>query len=529
MRTSPMSPLRTKEQHISIDFLGLNDMYKASISNFLKPRLVEKPYPHQEEMFRRAVFLKKFAFFAEQRTGKTMTAIGVMDWAVKRDSIKNILIICPTSVIGSWVSQISYYSNLDFKIFTMSGSAKEVKLYQLNWGESEANIVVTNYEATWRKIDEFLYFKPDMLILDESHKVKNGQSNQHKAVYAISKKCRWRLLLSGTPMSNSPVDIFQQYKVMDPTLFGANKSKFIDQYCIMDPRFPRKFLRYKDLEGFAEIYKLGMYRVKLKNVVKDMPKDLNKFYEIDFDDEDRIIYNKMKEDAIVEIEQEKLMGSVTAPIALSKLLRLHEICGGYLPLKGEDSWDEDTNKMVKGKMEYVKVTKAKLLLLSSVLDEWLEEYPDDKVVIFHRYKPELEGITQTLKLKDIKYVTMTSEMSPEERTANINSFQNNPQVKAIVTSSSIGGVGINLAAANTTIFYSTDFSSVNYEQAKARVHNLLKKVPVLHIHLLVRDTVDKYVYKMLERKLNISGMPFNEIFNIIKGVDIENVGEKNDI
>ena len=90
-------------------------------------------------------------------------------------------------------------------------------------------------------------------------------------------------------------------------------------------------------------------------------------------------------------------------------------------------------------------------------------------------------------------------------------------------------MGINLAAANTTIFYSTDFSSVNYEQAKARVHNLLKKVPVLHIHLLVRDTVDKYVYKMLERKLNISGMPFNEIFNIIKGVDIENVGDKDDI
>ena len=515
---------RQFRDNVTIDFRDLPERYTSSITTFLKPGIVEKPYPHQEEMFRRAVFLKKFAFFAEQRTGKTMTAIGVMDWAVKRDGVQNILIICPTSVIGSWVSQISYYSNLDFKIFTMSGSAKEVKLFQLNWGESEANIVVTNYEATWRKIDEFLYFKPDMLILDESHKVKNGQSNQHKAVYAISKKCRWRLLLSGTPMSNSPVDIFQQYKIMDPTLFGANKSKFIDQYCIMDPRFPRKFLRYKDLEGFSELYKLGMYRVKLSDVIDNMPKDLNKFYEIDFDEEDRITYEAMKEDAIVEIEQEQLTGSVTAPIALSKLLRLHEICGGYLPLKGDDTWDEGSNRLVKGKMDYVKVTKAKLQLLSSVLDEWLEEYPDDKVVIFHRYKPELSGIAEILRNKGIKYVTMTSEMSPEERTFSINKFQNNKEIKAIVTSSSIGGVGINLAAANTTIFYSTDFSSINYEQAKARVHNLLKKVPVLHIHLLIRDTVDKYVYKMLERKLNISGMPFNEIFNIIKGVDINTIG-----
>ena len=507
------------KREIWVNFHGVASVPYGSISSFLNPDIKEKPYPHQEEIFRKAVSRKKYGIFAEQRTGKTMTAIGIMDWAVKKDNVKNILIICPTTVIGSWVTQIDYYTNLNYKIFTMTGKRDEVKLYQLVWRNSEANIVVTNYQSTWRKLDEFKHFNPDMLILDESHNVKNGQSNQHKAVYHLSKSIPWKLLLSGTPISNSPVDIFQQYKIMDPTLFGSNKTNFINKYCIMDPRFPRKFRKYKDLEGFTRIYKSAMYRVRLEDVVKDMPQDLNKFYEIRFNAEEQDIYDTMKKDALLELEA----GTVTAPIALSKLLRLHEICGGYLPVKEEDTWDEQYDTIVTGRTEYYQVTEAKILLLRAVLEEIFEKNEHDKVVIFHRYKPELQGILSVLQEMGLSYRYLASEMDVQERTKNIEEFQERDDVRIFVTPSSIGGVGIKLAAASTTIFYSTDFSSINYEQAKARVHDLSKTVPVLHIHLIIKGTVDKYIYRMLESKLNVAGRPLDEIYNIIKGADFNEI------
>jgi SNF2 family DNA or RNA helicase len=510
------SPYSSK---LIVDFTNVISIPHGGLKNFLKSGIKEKPFPHQETIFRKAVCRKKFGIFAEQRTGKTMTTIGIMDWAVKKDNVKRILIICPTTVIGSWLNQIEYYSNLRYKIFSITGCKDEVKLNQLVWKNCEAEIVVANYQATWRKLEEFKYFDPNMLILDESHNVKNGQSNQHKAVYYLSKSIPWKLLLSGTPISNSPIDIFQQYKIMDPTLFGSNKSRFIDQYCIMDPRFPRKFRKYKDLAGFTEIYKLAMYRVQLKDVIKDMPSDLNKFYEVSFSKKEQKIYDTMKDDALLELKA----GTVSAPIALSKLLRLHEICGGFLPVKELDSWDEDLQTLLTGKMEYYQVTSAKLSLLYEVLMEIVEKDPDEKFVIFHRYKPESDGIIEVLKTAGIKYKKLSSEMTVEQRTTSIEEFQNNPEIKAFVTPSSIGGVGIKLSIANTTIFYSTDFSSINYEQAKARTRDLSKNKPILHIHLIIKNTVDKYIYRMLEKKLNISGMPLNEIYNIVSGADFNEV------
>lgn len=493
----------------------LIDTHVQLMKKYISKDVPEVPYPHQEEMFRMAVQKKKCAFFAEQRTGKTMAAIAYMNWATREKNVKRILIICPLTVIGTWVQQITHYNLCNFKVYATSSEVK-AKLTQLVWGECEQQIVIVNYEATWRRLAEFMYFNPELVIMDESHKLKNGQSNQHKACYTITKRANYRLLMTGTPIAGNPVDAFYQYKIMDPEIFGLNKAKFIDRYCNMDPRFPRKFVSYKDLDGFTKLLNSASYRVRLRDVVKDMPKDLISFYETDFNKEERELYDTMKKEALVELEA----GTVTAPIALTKLLRLHELCGGYLPLHEEDEWDDESESIKRGSMRYLPVSIAKKQLLLEVLKELFEKNPDQKVVIFHRYKPETISIFEVLDEMGIGAVALRSKQDANERHEAITQFQTDPAIKAIVTPISIGGVGIKLNAADTTIFYSADFSSINYEQAKSRVHDMANSVPVLHIHLIIKNTVDKYVYRMLEKKLSISGMPFKELYQIIKGADI---------
>ena len=429
---------------------------------------------------------KGFGFLFEMGCGKTLTAIAVAGAAYQMRKIEKVLIVAPTSVCSVWPKEFDDYATFKYKVNVMLGDKKQ-RLRELEalkaFPFKALKVAVINYESTWRDgiFEALKDWRPDLVIADESQRIKTHDVNQSKAMHKLGDIAKYKLILSGTPVQNNAIDIFSQYRFLDPTVFGNNFYAFRNRYAIMGGFSNKQIIGYKDLDKLIKKEHSIAYRVT-KDEALDLPEQTFETRYIRMDTKDKNLYEQIKKNSFAELEDG---GSVSAPTVLTKLLRLQQFTGGFI----------QADEGLKPEL----VFKGKLNALEDILDDYVID-AGKKLVVFCRFRAEIDLIQKLLERKKIKYCSIYGDIKIDDRGDIVKDFQTNPKTMVFLAQIDTAGLGITLTAADTCVYYSVNFNYAAYSQSLARIHRIGQKNACTYIHLTVENTIDEKVLKALAKK-----------------------------
>lgn len=436
---------------------------------------------------------KGFGLLFEMGCGKTLTAIAIAGAAYAAGKIERLLVVAPTSVVAVWPKELQEYAEFKYTCRTLLGD-KTSRLKQLSDLEKfpfkALKVAVINYESTWRDgiFEALQEFDADMIIADESQRIKTHDAAQSKAMHQLGDQARYKLILSGTPVQNNAIDIYSQYRFLDPTVFGKNFYQFRNRYAIMGGFNRRQIVGYKDMDDLIRREHSIAFRITKEEAI-DLPEQTFEVRHIQMDKKLTDLYQRIKRDSYAEIETG---GQITATTVLTKLLRLQQLAGGFLV----------TDDAAKPQL----VSTAKLEALSDIVQDYVVD-GGKKLVIFARFVPEVKAIIDLMKkvLPDRKKaVSIYGEIKKEDRGAIVQQFQTDPDTVVFVGQIDTAGTGVTLTAADTCVYYSKNFNYAAYEQSLSRIHRIGQRNTCTYIDLVMEKTVDEMINRALAKKEDIA-------------------------
>lgn len=468
----------------------------------VKPKIKGNLYAHQVKAYNFALSLierksKGIAYLMDMGTGKTITSIALVGALQAESKIHNLLIVCPKSIVGVWQEEFQKFADYRYALTILDGTLDKKKATFKYMMGTALQVIVVNYESCWRLESEIAKWKPDMIICDESSKIKNPTTAQSKALHKLGANSKFNLILTGTPITNNPLDFFSQYKFLDEQILGSSFYLFRNRYAVMGGYQNRLVVGYRHLAELVEkVHKIA-YRIKIDDAV-ELPPFIDETRTITLEPKAQAMYKMIAEDCYAELNNES---EVTAKNILTQLLRLSQVTGGYIR--------NDNNN------DALQVSSAKMDALEDIVDTCVEE--GRKVVVFARFVPEIEAIARMLQKKGIGYSLIYG--ATKDRAEQVKQFQEDPEIKVFVGQLQTTGMGLTLTAANVAVFYSLDFSFANYEQSRARIHRIGQKEKCLYIHLVCKNTVDEKVMKALQKKGDIAKLMVDDWRTLIDGQD----------
>jgi SNF2 family DNA or RNA helicase len=348
----------------------------------------------------------------------------------------------------------------------------------------------------------FIDWGVEILICDESHILKNYKSKRAKNVAKLADKCRHRYLLTGTPILNSSMDLYQQFRILDGyqgaySTFGNNFFAFRAKY-FMDkniawagkpnyyPEWVPKVTAYKELQ--ERISKKTMLAKKLDCL--DLPPLVVQTQEVTLGKDQKKAYEEMRKDFITWIKSQRDVNeAVVARLAITKALRLQQICSGFGTTESGES------------VRFTSVPRLEALreLLETITGQ-------NKVIVWACFKENYKMIAEVCKELGLKYVELHGEQNSKEKQQSVDALNNDPEVRVLIGNQGAGGIGVTLTAATYSIYYSRGFKLGDDLQSEARNHRRGSEVhdKITRINLICPDTIDELVSEALANKLDIS-------------------------
>lgn len=452
-----------------------------------------EPWKHQLDALEKARRCQNFALFFEMGCGKTATMINILRHRYGlKGAVVPTLIICPVIVVENWRREISQHSRIPAEqVVCLTGPGKNrVAAFHRVLQEKPGSIVITNYEALLMEnlFAGFLLWKPEILVLDESHYCKDGKSKRTKQAIKLSDIATHKYLLSGTPVLNSAMDLFSQFRILDggktfsKNFFIFRATYFYDENAGMPKsvHFPNWKLRPNAIVEMNNlIYRSGM-RVTKKECL-DLPPLIRQKVFVGMTPEQSRMYLQMKEDFIAYLDDK----ACVATLAITKALRLMEIVSGYAKL------DDDS------------VHKIKNTPRMEALKELLEQItPNHKVLIWAVFKENYGQIRKVCDALKLKYVEVHGDIPNKDKYSAVDAFNSDPDCRVLIGHPGSGGIGINLTAASYSIWFSRSFSLSFDLQAEARNHRGGSEIheKITRIDLVTPGTIDELVLEKLANK-----------------------------
>lgn len=421
-------------------------------------------------------------------TGKSLTAIAIAGALSQAGRIQRVLIVTPLSILGVWEQEFERFAAFPYALAVLSGPGSR-KLDTLRHMTGTAlQVVVVNYESAWRMEKDLQAWHPDLIIADEGHKIKTHNIAASKAMHRLGARAIYRLLLTGTVITNKAIDVFSQYKFLNPGIFGQSFYAFRSRYFDMTGYGNHTPVLKKSMEAeLTEKLHSIAYRAT-KAECLDLPETVDVIRQIDLEPAALRIYRQLVKESYAELAsgEQGAPVAVTAPNILTRLLRLSQLTGGFI--------GNDETAVVE------QVSCAKLAALEDILDGAAAE--SKKLVIIARFLPEIRAICKLLEKRGYGYSCITGEV--KNRDEQVERFQKEREVMAFVGQIATAGLGITLTAASTMVFYSLDYSMSNFEQAKARIHRVGQRMPCTYLYLVARGTVDEKVLTALKDKADLA-------------------------
>ena len=463
-----------------------------------KPRVKAKLFAHQKDAYDFALDAfekgKAVALLADMGTGKSMMTIAITGTLEADKGGKKMLVVCLKSIVGVWEDEFRKFADYRYALTVLDGTM-EKKRSAFNYMQGAAlQIIVVNYESCWRLESEITKWKPDLIVCDESSKIKTPSASQSKALHRLGRQSKYNIILTGTPITGSPLDIFSQYKFLDDSIFGTSFYLFRNRYAILGGYQNRMIVGYRHLDELVEKVHSIAFRIKIEDAV-DLPPFIDKTQIVPLEPPAQSIYRMIEKDCYAELAG----GEVTARNVLTQLLRLAQCTGGFIRNDSMGTAEQ--------------VSSAKLEALEDIIETCLSE--EKKVVVFARFVPEIEAIAAMLKKKKIGYAQIYGATT--DRADQVKKFQEDAEVKVFIGQLQTTGMGLTLTAANVAVFYSLDFSYANYEQSRARIHRIGQKQKCLYIHLVGKGTVDEKILNALKHKGDIAKIMVDDWRSLLNG------------
>ncbi len=458
-----------------------------------------KPYAHQLKALEMSWNKEVFAYFMEMGTGKSKVLLDNVAMLFDKGKINSVLIVAPKGVYKNWYdSEIPEHlpKHIDRNVvlwkalITKEQKLKLDALFEPDF--TKLQIFIMNVEAlsTKKGLDfahQFLNVKKALFAVDESTTIKNPQAKRTKNIIQLSKLGKYRRILTGSPVTKSPLDLYTQCAFLDPylldfTSYYAFRNRYAElRTANFSGRSVQVVTGYKNLSELADTLKSFSYRV-LKDDCLDLPPKTYMKRVIQLTPEQKRVYEQMKKTALATLNGKM----VTTMNVITQLMRLQQITCGHFKA------DDDSIQNIKNN----RITE-----LMNVLEEM-----EGKAIIWAHWRHDIDTIVESIEERYPESVmTYYGDTKTEDRQKAIKEIQNpESKVRFLVGTPQTGGYGITLTGASTMIYYSNGYDLEKRQQSEARIDRIGQKKPMTYIDILAEDTIDEKIVKSLRKKVNIA-------------------------
>ena len=459
-----------------------------------------KPYKHQRDALNESAEKVQWAYFMEMGTGKTKVTIDNMSYLFFQRKINAALIIAPKSVYTIWETEIETHMPdvLKKRIYKWNLD-KPKDYYKLNEFQ-HLRIFLINVEALSTKrgfdacVDYLTKNKLNFVVLDESTTIKNKSAKRTKNILGLRKLSHMRRILTGSPITKSPLDLFTQCQFLSPELLGfSSYLAFRNRYAEMTdiPVGSGRFISvpkyYKRLEELEIKLKQFATRIRKDQCLDLKPKVRSKRY-IELEGESKKIYDRLRTSALAIVED----STISFSNKLTEIIKLHQVCNGFTK--------DDDGKMLP-------LHDQKIKTLHEVIEE-----SDGKIIIWANYLWNIHQIIHSLKSKygEESVVSIFGEVGVEDRKKAVELFQNDSNVRFFVGNPTTGGFGLTLTACNTVVYFSNNYNLEVRMQSEDRAHRMGQKGTVVYVDIVAKNTLDEAIMKSLINKGQIAAKTLGE-------------------
>lgn len=442
--------------------------------------LLVEPYEFQKQGIAYAIEHKRCIMGDEQGLGKTVEAIGVL---TVTDALP-ALVICPASLKVNWQRELKKFGGLNAIILNDSNQRTWQRFFELRKqdGRPCADVAIVNYESLRkffvsriRREGRFTLKSVDFdarkdlfrtVIIDESHKCKNVQTQQSKFVQGIAAGKEYVLCLTGTPVVNNNEDLIQQLRIMNRLDDFGGYAKFMARYC----QGMNRSSHIKELNYYLRKY--CFFRRQKKDVLTQLPAKTRSYLVVDIDnrneyaaaERDVIKYLRDYQNADDEKVQRTIRGAVMVKMGILKQIS------------------------ARGKVEGAKD------IIHNIVDG------GQKLIVFCFLKEVVAALKQEFR----DAVTVTGDDNTQQKQHAVDRFQTDERCRIIILNYRSGGTGLTLTAASNVLFVEFPWTYSDCCQAEDRAHRNGQKNAVNCVYLLGDGTIDEYMYNLIQKKKDIS-------------------------
>ena len=461
-------------------------MTHKTMTPIMELKFKRKPYEHQLKMTQRCVQMKRYALLCEMGTGKTQAIINTFQVLKTIDRAKKCLIVCPLSVVGTWISEI--IANSDYQFAVLTGTKKQ----RMKYLDYRAEFYIINYEGLATMIDYetnrsavIVHSNPfkdfDMVVLDESSKIKSHSAIRTRISLEAFKNIEFKYILTGTPVTQSPLDIFCQFWFLNPLILrNKNYYSFRNTYAIMGGYGKYQIVAYKNLPELKALIAGHSTQLKKEDCL-DLPEKIYEVRRMDMSKDMITQYGEMTRDLITQISEDEF---ITASIVLTKIIRLQQILSGvYLPRK----------------------ENIKLNALMEIIED-----TGENIIVWCRFRESMREIEKELNKVKIKYSILHGDI--KDRDKQIELFQKK-ETRIFLGQINTGGMGITLTAGTIMVYFENTYSLEDRLQSEARAHRIGQRFNVTYIDLLYNHSMEEIVMTAIKNKQDIA----HEVVQCFKG------------
>jgi len=471
-----------------------------------------KPFDHQLK----AWFLSKdqeyYGYFMEMGTGKTKVIIDNAAYLWEKGEIECLVIVAPNGVNAQWINEqvpehMPDWVEYESAIYRASDKKMLKEVEQIYDSEKKRlKIVAFNIESFSNQkginyIGAFLKKFPSMLAIDESTRIKTPGSQRAKNALKLAPLAKYRRIMSGAPVTKGYEDLYAQLKFLHPDVLGFNSFyTFRNYHCIMGGFESRQVVGYrpnaiKELEKRIETY---TFRITKKECL-DLPEKIYIKRSVELTQEQKDIYKKIEKELEIDLAMVKNMakGGNAIPkevdsalmAAITKMLRMQQVICGHFVIEDEEKETSQTIQLENNRID--------------VLMDCIEE-AQGKVIVWSRFVNDIKLISKRMTEGKIGHVLYYGDVKQNDRDAAIKRFREDPSCKVFLAQPASGGTGLNLAVADTVIYYSNDFNADTRWQSEDRAHRIGQKNNVTYIDLISPGTIDTKILSSLMEKKNLA-------------------------
>lgn len=485
-----------------------------------------EPFPFQRDALDFAWSSPLVAFFMEMGTGKSKTLIDLACARFKARLINALIVYCPVPLRSNWVAEFGIHGSVPYETFvcdtTVSNFEKKAKAFNdADFGYNKLKVFIVGIESFSQGLSkgkafgatmQFARSHQAMQAVDESHKIKGHDASRAINVEVLGREAKYKAIMSGSPVSLGPTDLYQQFQFLSPDIIGLGDFySFQARYCEKGGFQNKQVLGYQNIDELMEIVKPFVFQVKKEDVLTDLPAKMFTKVEVELTKEQKELYAQIKKERCADLS--KLLASRNGAITesfielvcenvLAAYTALQQICAGYVSYWELDDHEDENSKRHRERVRIIEPEKNPKI---AYLLEFIEENKGHPLIIWAKFRPEIADIVDALTARygEDMVCQYHGGLNPAERDEQKSKFLNT-DAQFFVSNQQTGGTGLTLNKASRTFYMSNSFILVDRMQSEDRNHRIGQKNSVLYADVVAKGTVDETILQAIRDKKDLA-------------------------